>query len=188
MQNAQDTTFDDLHRQAGIELAMASHGLPASAFEACQAFVDEVDDSPAFHRKTAAAVARVYEEVGLSETVSRRIFTKLAETERWSEAHRAIMDAAYAGLAKSAGLSAAVSSILQALGGGAKLTAQTISTGAGLAALLGAGAGTLNWTLGRAASENDEDTEATKARISEYQRVTREIDNEIKMRGLNRRG
>lgn len=186
MQTDQDTTIDDLHRTAGVNMTLFSNGMSPSEFEACRSFVDEIDDSADFHRKVAAAVAHVYEAAGKSDSVQRRIFTKLASSDRWSQAHTVIMDAAYSGLTKSAA-EGIIDSLLKALTGSAKLTSQTISTGAGLSALLGAGIGTLNWTAGRYASEDDEKAEAAKARIAEFQRVSNEIDNELKIRKLDGR-
>lgn len=192
------------YRTFGEDLALAAAGVGRSEFTVKRAAVEGLSDGTnegygSVQRLVCRYAAAAFAGAGHTVSPHRQIFMKLASCRPWSPSFDPYSDAVLAavgrvhgeiremeaGAAKSALVKAASAALLPSvMGGMARLTPDVLKlllTGGAVAGITG---GSLAWMGNRGVREDDAELEAMKARIGYYDKVRREIEEEMQSQSI----
>jgi hypothetical protein len=191
-----NTDMNSPYFKSAQQLSLFIQGVEPGDFLAKEAMLQELLTSPTFNAEMCHALGAMYELAGKSASFESRLIetvTKHAAAGDWTaQAMQAdIVETLYevlgddpegtkeAAIAGGGALGQAAARLGLATAPGALKT--LLATGVGL----GTAGGALHWAMNRDAKTDDADIEAMKAQIAEYDRITEEISEKLRRKGLN---
>lgn len=178
----------------GIQLAAAIKGVPASSVEAFSAFNKAAGESPEFTAEVAHSLGVMYELAGKENSLERHLLHVCQkQAAAGNPAAEAILEEFADALYDTLGSNEELSKAAAVAGGGAVaklLTSLGLSTPGAIktlllgSAALGTGAGALHWKMNRDSVQDQADIEAMQAKIDTYNRITDEISERMRDKGI----
>lgn len=192
------------YHQLGINIACAFAGITPAEFEFCKAASETVEapgNAEVYGRYMSRMAAGLYKEAGKMDTLEHFLYEELSKSAAWHQEFNAFIEPVEMALGRqyqanikaeqeSETTKAANAGALNAyiggeiLGHGLSLTPAAAKALAALGVGIGGASGVMWHYLNRDANEDDDKLEAVKAKINQYDHITRDISHDLARKGL----